>query len=135
MATQLTLGDFVKQLAVRLESEKIAMMFDDETPWHLLFYRLFKEQTGNDRPALLNKLTFDWDGPTPKCPQLSDYLRALHVIGSVGVVNPSFETIDINPEMRAMWQRAGEGLSEDARKFLTHAVEIAKEEFRQTAVA
>jgi hypothetical protein len=136
MATQLTFGEFVKQLALRMEAEKIAMLFDDETAWHLLFYRLYKQkQSRKTGPTFFERLAFDWDGPNPTCPQLSDYLRALHVTGSVGVVNPSFEHLDINPDVREIWKQASHHLDKKTDEFLTYAVKIAKEEFNRKTVA
>jgi len=37
-SNDISLGEFVKQLTVRIRDSKVPMPFKDEEPWHLLFY-------------------------------------------------------------------------------------------------
>lgn len=125
---RITLGDFVKQLAVRMADENLVMLFKDEAPWHLLFYRLKQEQS-NNKPTFLATLRFDWDGPYPRCQELSDFIQALHWTGSVVAANPSYERIMLQDDLRRIWSAEGDELSEGLRQFLEKGVEFAREEF------
>ena len=71
------LGDFVEQLAANLQSKSIAMPFESEGPWHELFFDL-KRTDQEGKPSFLESLRFDWDGPYPKCQELSEFFHALH---------------------------------------------------------
>jgi hypothetical protein len=128
MATSLTLGDFVKQLAIRMEDDKLVMLFKDEAPWHLLFYRLKKVQA-DDKPEFLSALRFDWDGPYPRCQELSDFIQALHWTGSVVAVNPSYEKIMLQDDLKKIWSDEGDGLSPPLRELLAKGLEFARQEF------
>lgn len=126
---ELSLGDFVKQLAVRMADRGLVMVFKDEMPWHLLFYRLKKEGTAEGRPRFFDSLRFDWDGPYPKSQELSDFIQALHWTGSVGAVNPSYERITLQDDVTKLWSEFGRSLETPTVEFLEHAVEMATEEF------
>ena len=73
-----TLGDFMKELAVLMADAQLQLPLKDERPWHHLFFRLKQATDIEERPAFLDNLVFDWDGPTPKCQELSEFLHALH---------------------------------------------------------
>ena len=128
MATSLTLGDFVKQLAIRMENEKLVMLFKDEAPWHLLFYRLKKVQS-DGKPEFLSALRFDWDGPYPRCQELSDFIQALHWTGSVVAANPSYERITLQDDLKKIWSDEGRDLAPGVQQFLDQGVEFARQEF------
>jgi hypothetical protein len=128
MTTQMTLGNFVKQLTLGMAQEKVVMLFKDESPWHLLFYRLKKDQSPS-KPAFLRDLRFDWDGAYPRCQELSEFIQALHWTGSVVAANPSYEKITLQEDVRKVWAQETEGIPEELQAFIAHGVEIAKEEF------
>jgi hypothetical protein len=127
-----TLGEFVKQLAIRMEDANLVMLFKDEAPWHLLFYKLKKDQSPG-KPKFLATLRFDWDGPYPRCQELSDFIQALHWTGSVVAVNPSYEKIMLQDGLKEIWSEEGKSLEPELRSFLEKSVELAKEEFPQAA--
>jgi hypothetical protein len=131
--TKMSLGDFVKQLAVLMTERGLVMLFKEERPWHSLFYRL-KKDSFEGKPDFLRDLRFDWDGPYPRSQELSRFIQALHWTGAVGAVNPSYERIVLQPEMRELWSSKLSGLSPNGKDFLDHAVTIAKEEFPAEAV-
>ncbi len=123
-----SLGEFVKQLAVLMSGNDLVMLFKEEKPWHTVFYRLKRENTAG-KPAFFNTLRFDWDGPYPKSQELSRFIQVLHCAGTVGAVNPSYEQIVLSGEMSDLWSKLLEGLAPEAKGFLDHATAIAKEEF------
>jgi hypothetical protein len=122
------LGDFVEQLAAMLQQRRISMPFENEAPWHELFYDL-KFSKGFGKPAFFEHLRFDWDGPYPKSAELSEFLHALHWNACVDARNPHFDTITLAPEMANLWSRQSEKLDPDTRKFLEAAVESAAQRF------
>src|SRR6266700_1058318 len=95
---EMTLGEFVKYLAALLSKNDVQILFKEEAPWHLILYRLSKENFER-KPAFLNQLKFDWGGPFPKCKELSRYLQFLHSTACVGTVNPSYREMVLNPEL------------------------------------
>jgi hypothetical protein len=100
MPEDMTLGDFVKQLTVRMEDEKLIMLFKDEAPWHLLFYRL-KKAEARVKPAFLSTLRFDWDGPYPRCQELSDYLNSFrHCTGLEALWQQTQVTTELLSKMK-----------------------------------
>jgi hypothetical protein len=128
MPEDITLGDFVKQLAVLMESEKLIMLFKDEAPWHLLFYRL-KKMDATTKPEFLKTLRFDWDGSYPRCQELSEFIQALHWTGSVVAANPSYDRITLQDQVRELWYEEGRQISPELGAFLSQGVEYAKEQF------
>lgn len=129
MTGELTLGDFVKVIAVRINEEGMALPFKEEAPWHFLFYELKKAPIATGKPAFLDKLRFDWDGPYPRCQELSDFIQALHWTGSVTVGNPSYDRIILNPDLSAKWKEEAQAFTPDISGLLGEGVEIAKREF------
>lgn len=132
---QLSLGDFVKQLALLMEKGHLDMPFKEDVPWHSLFYRLKNESHNEGRPQFLDTLRFDWDGPYPKSQELSDFIQALHWTGTVAAVNPSYEKIMIQEKVGELWSKYAVLLDTNTTKFLQQAFEMAKEEFRETKEA
>ena len=130
----MTLGDFVKQLAVRLQDEHVVMPFKDDRPWHMLFYRLHKEASPQS-PDFLQYLEFDWDGPYPRSQDLSDFLQGLHWTGSVSALNPSYERILVPEAVVKAWRAEGENLGAENDILLSRGLEIAKKEFVSTLAA
>lgn len=125
---QMTLGEFVKYLAALLSKNATRMLFRDEAAWHTLLYTL-QEESFDGKPEFLGHLIFDWGGPFPKCKDLSRYLQLLHVTGCVGVPNPSYKEMELNPGLEKLWYSQVEELPPDQRKFLEHAATLAKQSF------
>src|ERR1700732_1603380 len=115
--TKMSLGEFVKQLAVLMNESGLVMLFKEEKPWHSLFYRLKKDSFEN-KPEFLRDLRFDWDGPYPRSQELSRFIQALHWTGAVGAVTPSYERIVLRPEMSELWSSQFSGLSPTGKDFL-----------------
>ena len=128
------LGDFLEQLAVLLQSQTVAMPFEDEGPWHELFYDL-KKATWEGKPAFLGTLRFDWDGPYPKCQELSEFLHTLHWNACVDARNPHFDVITIPPGIARVWSQQAEQLDAPTKAFLANAAAHANQLFNQTATA
>jgi hypothetical protein len=128
MATQMTLGDAVRQLALRMSDQNVKMPFKNEEPWHVLFFRLKHEARGAGRPQFLDRLRFDSDS-YPRCRELTEFLHGLHTTCNVCVPNPSYEEIALAPEITAAWQAAAGQLSAEQDEFFRQGLEIAKEEF------
>jgi hypothetical protein len=129
-AEQVSLGEFVKQLTARIEKNKWAMPLRDEKPWHMLFYRLKKEDFPG-KPAFLEDLIFDWIGPFPICQDVSDYIHALHFTGCMSAGNPSYDAISLTRGLADKW--AQENLTGALPDFMSKALEVAKEEFKLEA--
>jgi len=130
MVDETTLGDFIRMLAVKIPDQGRIMPFQDEKPWHIVFYRLKKEMP-EPMPSFLTKLTFDWDGPYPKSQDVSDFLQALHWTGSVAALNPSYEQIIVPPSVEANWKKEAETLGPDMQSILKKSIALAAEEFPQ----
>ena len=130
MPIESTLGDFVKQLALRMEDENLVMLFKDESPWHMLFYRLKKAAAGA-QPAVIRNLRFDWDGPYPRCQELSEFIQALHWTGSVVAANPSYDRIMLQHDVKEVWKTEGHNIPAELQALLDDGVHLAKEQFPQ----
>ena len=134
MTQQLTLGGFIKQLAVRMQDAGIDMSFKDDKPWHMLLYKLrgeFKSR-GN---TFLQSMQFDWDGPYPKSQDVSDFLQGLHWTGSVSALNPTYERIIVPNEVQKVWKAEGENLEDGDKTLLSRGLEIAQLELRSPIAA
>jgi hypothetical protein len=127
-----SLGEFVKQLAALLQMNNVPLPFKNEEPWHLLFYEL-KETCRKGRPGFFDELRFDWDGPFPKCQELSNFLQALHWNASVSAANPHYDTIALPPAVAELWSKSVGTLPEDKRAFLDEALALAEKEFKVAA--
>ena len=124
----MTLGEFVKYLAALLAKNATPMLFRDEAAWHTLIYHL-QDESFDGKPEFLNRLVFDWGGPFPKCKDLSRYLQLLHVTGCVGVTNPSYKEMELNPGLEKLWYSQVEELPPGQRKYMEHAATLAEESF------
>jgi len=131
---QLTLGGYVKQLAVRLQDAGIVMTFKDDKPWHMVFYRLH-EELKSKAPTFLQSMQFDWDGPYPRSQDVSDFLQGLHWTGSVSALNPSYERIIVPNEVHQVWKAEGGRLEDTDNALITRGFEIAQNEFRTPIAA
>ncbi len=128
MSQGITLGDFIRLLAVAIPDADRAMPFQDETPWQMLFFRL-KNEIYDPKPSFISNLDFDWDGPFPKSQDVSDFLQALHWTGSVAALNPSYEQIIVPLGVRVAWQEEFASMEPQLSALLARSVAIAKEEF------
>lgn len=129
MLKEMSLGDFVKQVAASMHRQGVAMPFKNQRPWHFLLYELKKAPNAPGRPAFLDGVVFDWDGPYPKSQELSDFLHALHWNASVSANNPHYDTIILPGDVADLWSRRFEELDGDTKQFLDEAARIAQVEF------
>lgn len=125
---QTVLGDFVEVLAALLQEQKTDIPFQDERSWHELFYDL-STNTQSTKPGFMERLRFDWDGPYPKCQDLSEFLHALRRNARADARNFRFDAITIPDEIARQWQSRMGQLDETTRRFLDVAVQRAKEYF------
>lgn len=125
----ISLGEFVNYLVLLLQKNNVILPFHRQGAWHLLFYRLKKSPEIREKPAFLETLWFDWDGPYPKSPELSEYLNALRIIGVVETNSPKFDKYWISKDIERLWQSQFEKTDEINKEYLLRVVEIAKEEF------
>ncbi len=129
----LTLGDFVRQLAASLNDRDIKMPFKNEKGWHVLFYNLKTTEAKPGKPVFFNQLFFDWDGPYPKCKELSEFLHALHWNAGVSAENPRYEKIELDSAIAGLWKEKKKDLPPDDLIFLEDAVKQASELFMAPA--
>lgn len=127
MSEQLTLTTFVKQLAAELSRQHVKMPLRNLRAWHLLLYRL-KRAPGDKKPAFLSDLWFDWDGPTPESPDLSDLLARLHGNASISAGNPSYAELSVPDPVAQQW-RQDISLSPEDAEFVRSAAQTAKSVF------
>jgi hypothetical protein len=110
MAQEFTLGEFMKCLVALLHERGVAMPLMDDRPWHLLLYKLQQDPAACSDMGFLETIDFDWDGPFPKCRQLSDLLHA--VVSWAGNVS-SFDsrgTISLAEPVAMYWRDRHNGL-------------------------
>ncbi len=135
MSTQrLTLGGYVKQLAVRMQDANMVMTFKDDRPWHLLFYRL-REEFKAQGSTFLQSMEFDWDGPYPRSQDVSDFLQGLHWTGSVSALNPSYEKIIVPDDVHKIWKTEGGNLGKDDEDLLARGLDIFQKESTKSIAA
>jgi len=125
---EMSLGQFVKQLAGRLQEDGIALPFKNQMPWHLLFYEL-RKYPSEGKPQFLDTLVFDWDAPYPKCQELAEFLSALHFTASASARNPRFDVISVDHTTAERWSRITDQGDPRLKTFVIHAVSLAKKEF------
>lgn len=132
--TDLSMGQFVRQLAALLQQNGIDLPFKNQRPWHLLFYELKGKEATSGRPKFFEELRFDWDAPYPKCQQLSEFLNALHFTASVSAHNPLYNVITIAPEIADRWAQSVSQDDPDLKRFVDDAVTLAQKEFAADAI-
>ncbi len=98
----ISLGDFVQQLLLALGDQELP--FKDDRPWHELFYDLKSAPARPGKPRFLEHLFFDWNGPYPRCQELSEYLHGLHWTNCMSAANPTYERFRLNPQVGEMWR-------------------------------
>jgi hypothetical protein len=121
----ISLGEFVRQLALKFEEAHIPLPFNQDQPWHELLYS-FKKRPG-PKPTFFDSLIFDWTGPTPRSRDLAEYLNSLHRIGCLSAGNPSFDNVKIDEEVKQLWQE--EHADQELEQYLNQVVGQARESF------
>jgi len=129
MKQEMSLGDFIKELAALLHKKHVDMPFKNQRPWHVVLYDLKRASSAPGRPLFLDEVTFDWDGPYPRSRELSEFLNALHWNASVSASNPHYQTITLTDAVAELWLNRYNLLDADTKKFLNKAVESAQKEF------
>lgn len=125
----LSLGQFVRQLAALLHEKEVKLPFKDQRRWHTVFYQLKKQTASRGRPKFFDELRFDWDAAYPKCQQLSEFLNALHFTANVSVHNPDFNVISVAPQIAERWAQTINKDDPELRNFVDGAVALAQKEF------
>ena len=125
----MTLADFVKYLVALLNEGRTDMPYEDESPWHELFYDLKTRDEAREKPEFIKNLRFDWDAPYPKSPEVSEYLHALHWSACVTAQNPYYERITLSPEIASFWLKEYNNLDNNEKDYLNEVASIAKERF------
>ena len=125
----MNLTTFVKQLAVQLSEDNVPLPLRNQRAWHVLLYDL-KKSNAPGKPAFLNDLWFDWDGPTPEAPELADLLARLHWNANISVANPQFDTATLPEPVAKLWKSQAPQLQDHEKEFLTNAVDRAKQAFQ-----
>ena len=87
------------------------------------------EPAVSGKPKFLSELVFDWDGPSPKCEELSEYLNGLHITANVSGLNPRFDLFSVDSDDVTYWLQDLEQLDPDSKSFVLHAAELARSEF------
>jgi len=123
----ISLGQFLEQLVLRFDRDKVTMPLRDEKPWHVFFYSLKKSPEKAGKPTFLKEMLFDWDGPYPRSPELADQINAMHWTGCVKAANPQYDEITLNGTVKRVWSQAK--LEKDLSKFVGSAVRLARREF------
>ncbi|QQG45620.1 MAG: hypothetical protein HYW89_01730 [Candidatus Sungiibacteriota bacterium] len=123
---EVTLGDFVKYLVLLLHQGGVPFSFRIPEPWHTLFYKLKNMPHVAGKPDFFGNLGFDWDGPYPKSEELTEFIRALCLTGSVVTTSPHFDAYALPEETKKLWLESFEKLDEPTKRFLTTAFKVAR---------
>jgi hypothetical protein len=115
----MSLGDLVQQVLVRVGNAELH--FQNERPWHELFFTLKQQREIQGRPAFLDRMFFEWNGPYPHSEELSRYLHGLHWAGCVTAGNPTYDTFRVNEDVCEIWR--GVALEAPLDQFVDRAAE------------
>ncbi len=126
---EISLGRIIMLLVAKLDRDDVPLPFRNQVSWHLLFYTLKMEPDAPGKPNFLSELVFDWDGPSPKCEELSEFLNGLHITANVSGRNPRFDLISVDDDDATRWLEDFEQLDRDSKSFVLRAAEIARDEF------
>jgi hypothetical protein len=99
-AANISLGEFVTSLILRMDEKNTPMPFQNEEKWHRLFYKLKRDRSATGRPIFFDQLRFDWDGRFPKSQDLSEYLQVMHWNGFVSVMNPTYDRLKVDENVK-----------------------------------
>jgi hypothetical protein len=131
-ADLMTLATFLKQIAVGVSEQNVSLPLRDQSAWHKLLYEL-KQSDAPGKPAFLNELWFDWDGPLPEAPDVTDFLARLHWNGSISADNPRYEVATLPEPVCQLWRDQAPAIQGDEAAFLVKAVDQAARQFRKAA--
>jgi hypothetical protein len=130
-AKDISLGEFVTLLVLRLDNERVPMPFQNEEKWHRLFYKLKTEREKQGRPGFFDKLRFDWDGRYPRAQDLSEYLQSLHWNGFISVANPTYDRLSVDQDVKDLGDKARPNVQdEQLEQFLSDTISKASALFR-----
>lgn len=122
-----TLGDVLTAIAALLSQRGVEMPKREVRLWHELFYEL-KTMPGH-KPASIDQMFFDWDGPYPRSRKLADFLQALHSTANVSAINPSYSKFGVPKSIEKIWERRLSGLPQQDQDFIQRAADLARERF------
>jgi hypothetical protein len=128
-ATDLSFGDFMKHLVAILHEKNISMPLKEERPWHDLFFELSQKEGQGNAPAFLSQLVFNWDGPYPRCEEVSEFLHSLHWNAGISVGNPSYSQMSLPKEIAKLWAERRNNVDEPVNTALQSALDIAESKF------
>jgi hypothetical protein len=124
----ISLGQFVKQVAGLLQEQETPLPLKNQQVWHTFFYDL-KKSADPGKPSFFDALVFDWDAPYPRCPELSEFLHALHSTASVSAHNPRYEIMTVDTSIARQWSQATKNDEPDLRTFVENAARTARVRF------
>lgn len=127
--TELSFGDFMKHLVAFFHEKGISMPLKEERPWHDLFFELSQKEPQDGVPGFLSQLIFNWDGPYPKCEEVSEFLHSLHWNAGISVGNPSYSQMTLPEEIANLWAERRNNLDNSANAALETALNIAETKF------
>ncbi len=128
----ISLGQFVKQVAGLLQEQNAPLPLKNQQVWHTFFYDL-KRSSDPGKPSFFDDLVFDWDAPYPKCQELSEFLHALHSTASISAHNPRYEIMTVDVSIARQWSDAAKSDEPDLRGFVENAAKVAKKDFADRA--
>lgn len=131
-AKDVSLGEFLKYLVLDLQrSANVQMPFQNEEKWHQIFFNLKSARKQKGRPAFFDKLRFDWDGPYPRCQDLSEYLQTLHLNGFVSVTNPSYDRLNVDDDVLKAEKNVRPVVTDSTlKKFFGYSTKLAVKLFK-----
>jgi len=121
------LSDFVTQLAAEIDLEgTVDFPLESDLPWHLLFYKLKKEdEFPGEKPSFFGEMFFDWDGPFPKSRNLEECLQTLHSTSTITANNPVFTTFRLKQRLAKIWRQEVESAPLSYQEYMRHAKDLA----------
>jgi len=95
---------------------------NENRDWHEFFYELKKEKR-DEKPEFFKNLMFDWDGPSPKSPVLSEFFNALNVIY---LARSPYGKIVMDEGVITQWIMQIKGSSLDLQCYFDYSAKKAK---------
>ncbi|MDR3582409.1 MAG: hypothetical protein P4L67_04015 [Candidatus Pacebacteria bacterium] len=130
----MSLSELVKFLTLLLHKEKIGLNFDQQQCWHTALYNIKKLPEMPGKPASLEGIFFDWNGPYPVCKELDDYLWGMGCTGCVEWSTLNMHEYELVKGVAAIWDEEYRRLTEDEKHFLGAALRCVQLEFIEMAV-
>ncbi len=115
-------AQFLFHLMAMMKNKRVIIPTKREG-WHKLFYEL-KQKEREGRPSFLDKLWFDWDGPYPTSPWLSEALDRCAITHYV--VSPELREIAFSEDNMNVYLEKQQCFSPRLREYLDYASEEAK---------